>query len=566
MKQSIYLCLLALSVLAFTSQKASAQYTITSYSMTNGCMGFDSGTVRTSGYTTGMTVLAYYGDGTSGSTTVYSSGTTGFATIFHPYALSGTYTIKYVLVYGGVDIDSVIFNQTILTCKHVMLWLYNDVNADCIWEAGTDFPIYSDPATLEVDSAGVAIDTIVATCGADYDELGPTGTIYSFKVIIDPLEFTHTCPTTGIVYDTVGLSYGTDRDIAFQCTGSGFDLAVNAYWSAGLDGAGSNTWVTAASCTAMAATLRIDYSPKYSFSGFYGGYSYPYTVSGNSVSISISSISDISPVTMFPVWLPVGTLTLGDTAQVHYTILPITGDADTVNNRLDAVDTIRTSWDPNGKSVYPQGTISSGTKLQYSIAFENTGTDTAFNIHIMDTLSDDLDINTIQVISASAPMTYMSTTYMGHNIVKFDFAHINLLDTASHGISSGMVVFTINAKTGLAVGTKIDNEAGIYFDDNVVVMTNNVENVIGMPLNVAPMTNVAKATLYPNPANDMVTISADNNIYYSFTFTNTLGQVIMNHIITSSQTQVNVNELPAGIYYISLKGEGGVKVLKFEKN
>jgi hypothetical protein len=131
-----------------------------------------------------------------------------------------------------------------------------------------------------------------------------------------------------------------------------------------------------------------------------------------------------------------------------------------------------------------------------------------------------------------------------------------------------MVAFEINAKTGLAAGTTIDNRAGIYFDDNAVVMTNTVENKIGSTTGVTVMSNTSAAVeIYPNPVTDELTIKTGQNAYSTMNITNTMGQVIMMQQMTvnSVQTQVNVNALPAGIYYITLRGGSGVKVLKFEK-
>jgi len=44
-----------------------------------------------------------------------------------------------------------------------------------------------------------------------------------------------------------------------------------------------------------------------------------------------------------------------------------------------------------------------------------------------------------------------------------------------------------------------------------------------------------------------------------------MGQVMVQKQLTSLSTQVNVQPFPAGIYYITIKGEAGVEVKKFEK-
>ncbi len=114
-------------------------------------------------------------------------------------------------------------------------------------------------------------------------------------------------------------------------------------------------------------------------------------------------------------------------------------------------------------------------------------------------------------------------------------------------------------------GTVINNKAGIYFDFNSVVMTNNVANTIGIPAGIATMSNVANVEVYPNPVNDELTIKADNGSYTTMTITNTMGQQLMKQALNTTQTKVNVKTLPSGIYYITLRGDSGVKVQKFEK-
>ena len=127
-----------------------------------------------------------------------------------------------------------------------------------------------------------------------------------------------------------------------------------------------------------------------------------------------------------------------------------------------------------------------------------------------------------------------------------------------------MVVYSINAKTGLSGGTTIDNNAGIYFDVNAVVTTNTVENKIISTTSVAPVSNIRTVKIYPNPVDDMLTLQT-NGGYNILNITNTIGQLIMSQTINGAQTQINVSALPSGMYFITLKGDSGVTVQKFEK-
>ncbi len=44
-----------------------------------------------------------------------------------------------------------------------------------------------------------------------------------------------------------------------------------------------------------------------------------------------------------------------------------------------------------------------------------------------------------------------------------------------------------------------------------------------------------------------------------------MGQTVISQQLVNYLNEVNVKSLPSGIYYVSLRGAGGVKVVKFEK-
>ena len=181
----------------------------------------------------------------------------------------------------------------------------------------------------------------------------------------------------------------------------------------------------------------------------------------------------------------------------------------------------------------------------------------------MDTLSGNVSVSSLRVVGATANMKMSTLKVSGMNIVRFDFPNINLLDSSHHNQCDGTVIFNINVKSGLAPGTTIDNHAGIFFDDNPVVMTNYVENVIGDPtLFIANITG--KVAIFPNPATDELTIKTDYGAYSSYSISNNIGQVLINGQVSAAQTKVDVKTLPAGVYYVTLKGANN-KVVKFVK-
>ena len=139
------------------------------------------------------------------------------------------------------------------------------------------------------------------------------------------------------------------------------------------------------------------------------------------------------------------------------------------NTCLDQI--VTGSYDPNDKSVFPEGGIrTKDSTLQYYVRFQNTGTDTAFTVVITDTLSQHLEVASLNIISSSHPMTYQ---IVNNNVLKFTFSNILLPDSnVNEPASHGSVMYSIRQNVSNAIGDTIENTANIYFDFNAPVITN----------------------------------------------------------------------------------------------
>ena len=512
-----------------------------------------------------LNVRLSYGDNSSSvNPLIATTGGYEAVTVTHSYANPGTYTIKMLLVNGSTAIDSITYSYNSLLCNTMPVAFYYDANGNCIKD-GTETSNYL-PLTIEVDSNNIAIDTVSATSGFDYTATGNPGDIYSFKVLSTPAGMFASC-SGGVVSDTLQIeSYNSyTKSIGLSCNSTpGFDLAGYVNTQCGKHLFTGNIIVNNAYCNAASATLTATLDTKYNFVNAVPA---PSSVSGNVVTWNLGSVAANTPQLFinFNCEVPGAWLTPGDTVNTSYSVTPITGDISPGNNNCIKTDTIRTSFDPNEMIVTPDGIINSGAQLQYTIDFENTGNDTAHNIYIMDTLSNNVIPSSMRILASSAVMNVIPFKAGPYNIVKFDFPNIQLLDSSHHNQCNGMLMFTINTKSGLPIGTTIFNHAGIFFDDNPVVMTDTVENIIGIPASVSAVNNAINVSIYPNPATDDLTVKMSNNAYNSFTITNTTGQVIMQQSLTTSQTTINVKALPAGMYYVTLKGDNGTKVQKLVK-
>jgi uncharacterized repeat protein (TIGR01451 family) len=201
----------------------------------------------------------------------------------------------------------------------------------------------------------------------------------------------------------------------------------------------------------------------------------------------------------------------GKVSRGFVTQLPVASEApEQAIECLPIID----SFDPNDKAVVPQGMTENyytpmGKALEYTIRFQNTGTDTAYKVVVVDTLSANLNMSTLQLGTVSHPYT-LSVSGKGKPVLTFTFNNINLPDSTSDQLgSNGYIKFSIKPKEGLAEKTIIKNYADIFFDYNEPVRTNTVFNTIyDMPLVVEESLRLDKAIIC-NPMN--TSISAGTN-------------------------------------------------------
>ncbi|MBI1224649.1 MAG: T9SS type A sorting domain-containing protein [Bacteroidetes bacterium] len=144
------------------------------------------------------------------------------------------------------------------------------------------------------------------------------------------------------------------------------------------------------------------------------------------------------------------------------------------------------SYDPNAKTALPtgQGTehyILAGTELTYQIRFQNTGTDTAYNVIVRDTLVDKFELSSLQLGVSSHSYTH---NFYGQRILKLSFDDIKLPPVGvNEAASIGYFEFRVKLKDDLPVQDLIENQAFVYFDNNLPVATNIYYHTIGTPAN-----------------------------------------------------------------------------------
>jgi len=438
---------------------------------------------------------------------------------------------------------------------------YFDRNGNCVKDATE--PFLSVPALVQVKKSGVIIDTISVTSGLYYTTYGAPGTIYEFRLIPDGALYV-SCPASGVIYDTVGSAASFQpKLVALSCTSSTTipDLVITAVVPVtGIHDQWGNIYIHNRTCAPAGAAITMYFSPKYA--GIPEA-SPVATISGHSITWDVTGMSATAkaPVDLYYVgWSGSTYLTVGDTVHEDFSVIsPGT-------QTIIRVDTVRAGCDPNFIETLPEACFQNDTTFLHTIHFENTGNDTAHDIYILDTLDNALDASTLRIVESSAEMYVSKFQGAGHTIFKFDFPHINLLDSSHHGLCDGAVFYSIKNSALMATGQTINSRAGIYFDINPVVMTNTANNVKGCPTTMVAQPNAGSdVDIYPNPTVNELVISSPTTAYTVCTITNSIGQTLLQQQMTGLLTKVNVALLPPGLYSVMLKSDRGNIVKKFAK-
>ncbi len=223
------------------------------------------------------------------------------------------------------------------------------------------------------------------------------------------------------------------------------------------------------------------------------------------------------------------------------------------------------SWDPNDKQGFPVGYgaahyIRPGAELEYLIRFQNTGTDTAFTVRVVDTLSTWLDPTTIRPGASSHAYQF---DLAGAGVVEFLFENIMLPDSnVNEPASNGFVKFSISPKESAPLETLIENEAAIYFDFNEPVITNTTSHRLGENFIVGvwqPRVPGAAVAVSPNPFDNAARLEVTGLRSTAPIRLRVIDlQGIVLHDMETSGTVFNLRkgDWPAGIYLFHIEQEG----------
>jgi len=176
--------------------------------------------------------------------------------------------------------------------------------------------------------------------------------------------------------------------------------------------------------------------------------------------------------------LTANTVALGTQILVHATATHPFTEMTPDNNEAFHSQRVVGSFDPNDKTSYPSENILplTANEIQYLIRFQNTGTDTAFKVVVLDTFDTRFDLLTLETITASHPFEMQFRT---PHVVAWVFSDILLPDSSTNEAGShGFVHFSIKTKGDITTNDTLRNTAAIYFDFNEPVITNEAVDAV----------------------------------------------------------------------------------------
>lgn len=462
---------------------------------------------------------------------------------------SGTYTLTVTDASGCSTVGTVYVWSN---CYNIIKGkVYADDNGNCVQNTG------------ENGISGLSVSTTSGSYG--YTNVSGDYMIYTSAMStnvthVNPLYSNVICPagnTQAVNFATLGDTVTVD--FADQYIVGINDLQITYFPGVARPGFVQNGWINyknAGTTTISGVTISLTHDSILTYnssSPASSSYSYP-TIGWNIGTLNPGQQGTISTAFTVPLITAGGYIgrILHYTAQIN----PVAGDQTPANNSVSPTAIITASYDPNMKEVMPAGNITAADSiLHYTIHFQNTGTDTAFTVVLKDTLSQFLDITTVEPGVASHPYTF-NVAYTGE--LTWTFNNIYLVDSATNEPAShGFATFTVKQKANNPIGTHIDNTASIYFDFNPAVVTNTVSNMVIDPSAIAEFASAnSNIKVYPNPFSDATTFvihSDKTNETYTFELFDVLGKKVMEQTnITAKQFSINRNSLENGMYFYKI--------------
>jgi uncharacterized repeat protein (TIGR01451 family) len=451
------------------------------------------------------------------------------------------------------------------TCADSVQFTIGDLGVTCGTVAGTSWYDVDGDCVLDPEDAGVPYSVLLVQPGALPVLTGADGT-YQFELNDGTYTLEQSdaslipiCPASQPVPFVVNNDE-TTIDLANGST-EPLDIAVHASGSAARPGFQHFLHARVRNLSPqlsgpVTVTMTLDDDLDYISAS-----PAPTSVIGNLLTWSLPPLglfaeTSFSVTMSVPVGTPLGT-------EVAHTVAASNTLAEGAysNNTTNWTVQVTGSFDPNDKvartssgqsgAVYY---IDQDDYIDYTIRFQNTGTDTAFTVIITDTLPEALDMTSFEQGAASHSF---EVRFKAGRVVEWRFDGILLPDSATNEPEShGLVGFRIRPNMPIAPSTVIENIANIFFDFNDPVITEPSVLVAEFSTGVDVALD-AQVAISPNPTSDQVRVGMPDGSIHRVRLFSMDGRLIMDEVGHGESVALDVSELPPGTYLLELTTSRG---------
>ena len=378
---------------------------------------------------------------------------------------------------------------------------------------------------------------------------------YPYALSTTPAEHTANVPNMG--------DADTDNDFAVTLIPDIQDLRVHLYADPARPGFDNQVYLRCENygTTAVDATVTFTFDVDQTWLGSSVA---PTTTIGNTATWSFPAMP-IGAVQQIVVDLNTAAIVPLGTAVTHTMIADPTSTDETPQDNVYAFnDSVVGSYDPNDKLLSPAvltpiDVALGETPIEYTIRFQNTGTYHAERVVILDTLSSELQWESMRFIASSHAHNWYITDGVLHVI------HNNIMlpeSNANEPASHGFFTFSMLPKTNLGNGAVIENIAHIVFDFNEPIVTEPAVFMVDIGAGIAATTNGNALHVHPNPAQDRIQLT--NGMILPYRIMNALGQPMQQGLLAPG-AWLDVQALPAGAYIMETTEADARTSLRFLK-
>jgi uncharacterized repeat protein (TIGR01451 family) len=476
--------------------------------------------------------------------------------------------------YGVSALQNGIEGNPICTAQYPQV--ISELPSPCATVSGTVFNDVDQDCSQGPDDVGLPYRVLTIEPGPTYAITDQNGAYYSALsfgsyTLAQPLvDEAQLCPVAQPVAFAVN---GSDPNATIDLADSSFvphDLEVTLQSTAFRPGFGFNLWGVVTNNTAYpsgALSISLGYPTLLD----------PVTASNGGTAVGGTGSWSLAPVPAYSQRyfglqgvVPPDVGLLGQVLSFPTQVSNGISESDLGNNTAVLERTVTGSYDPNDKvgTTNNSGSntlflIDQDEWIDYTIRFQNTGTDTAFTVVIRDTIDTDLHIPSLEIVGSSH--TFIPS-FGDERELTFTFNSIVLPDSSTDLLGSqGFIRFRIKPVQAMLPGTVIENVANIYFDFNEPVITE--PSVLVAEFSTGIRAQSIAPSVFPNPASDQLFIRWRTPIaeLYSWAMISSEGRILDEGTRASDEAVFDTANLVTGLYFLRVFQGSRTFTLPFTK-